>query len=151
RDWTTHYRLWCEQRTGPLLLVRFEELVNADDGLLRRLADFLGYQGEVRPWVNQQERLQKLSPAFFGEGASSWRPDGVWAVGRLRQFYALHGELLGQLNYVDEATLAEWAYPRDEAELLRQAWEVTQQRWQAQQVCDQRARCLEVLREACDA
>ena len=40
-EWTSHYRAW-RARAGETLVVRFEELVNADAALLGRIAGFLG-------------------------------------------------------------------------------------------------------------
>lgn len=146
RDWTTHYRLWCEGRQGPLLVLRFEDLVEATPDLVRRLADFIGHEGEVRPWVNPQRKLRELSSAFFGSGAASWRPDAFWTPARLRQFSVLHGELSRQLGYADVPCPED----ADEAEALRHAAGVAAQRWRLQAVCDERALVMELLREACD-
>jgi hypothetical protein len=151
-DWTTHYRLWCERRRGPTLVVRFEELVAAGSDLLGQLADFLGHRGEVCPWANPQDRLRQLSPSFFGPGSPTWRPDDFWTAERLRQFYTLHGPLSVQLGYCDEATAAGGAYPAGSAEeqVLQWAWRSLEPRRELQRVCDERELALRLLRLACD-
>lgn len=110
-DWTRHYRVWSRADRGPTLFVRFEELVNADAALLERIGTFAGIGPPLRPWENPQSRLRAHDPAFFGTGASVWKPNAFWTPSRLRAFHTLHGPLMIELGYAQPDEVSAWAYP----------------------------------------
>jgi hypothetical protein len=150
-EWSSHFRAWCEVRGGQTLLVRFEELVDADTRLLARLAEFLGLPGPLRPWVNPQAELQRRDPAFFGRGSREWSRDPFWTDTRLRQFHTLHGPLLVHLGYATQNEAEALAYPADsgEARLLLQAHELTRRNSELQATCDERLEEIDRLAAAC--
>lgn len=151
-DWASHYRTWCDARQGETLILRFEELVNADAALLARIAAFLGLPGAKRPWVNPQAQLRELAPAFFGTGTRTWCADPFWTETRLRQFYTLHGSLLAQLGYASTAEVEAGAYPidSDEAHLLRFTHKLAARRNTLQTVCDERDQLLSRMKRECE-
>jgi hypothetical protein len=151
-DWTGHYRSWCERRSGPTLIVRFEQLVSADATLLARLAEFVGLPGPVRPWINPLSELRAREPLTFGAGETVWRPSPYWSEFRLRAFYTLHGPLLAQLGYATAAEVEAGAYPAEspEGRLLRAVRGVAG-RGALQAVCDERAVALARAAAACEA
>ena len=151
-EWTSHYRAWCERARGETLVLRFEELLNADAELLVRVATFLGWTDPVRPWANPQATLRERDPAFFGTGSGAWRPDPFWTEARLRQFYTLHGPLLAQLGYASAAEVEAGAYPArsDDAKLLHFARDLAARRNALQAVCDERAEALTQLKRCAD-
>jgi hypothetical protein len=150
-DWSSHYRAWCEPSRGPTLVVRFEELRNADAKLVRRLQEFLGYSGPVKPWVNPQAQLQKMVPTFYGHGQPTWQPDSFWTDTRLRQFYTLHGELLIQLGYATVAEVEAGAYPVgcDEERMVQYARQLVSRRNELQRAADERLAVIQQLEAAC--
>ncbi len=150
-DWSSHYQAWCEPARGPTLVVRFEELRDADATVLRRLQEFLGYTGPVKPWVNPQAELRKRVPTFYGHGQPTWQPDSFWTDTRLRQFYTLHGELMIQLGYATVAEVEAGAYPVgcDEERMLQFARQLVNQRNELQRVADERLRVIQQLEAAC--
>lgn len=151
RDWSTHHRAWCEQRSGPLLVLRFEELTQATPTLVAQIATFIGHEGPINPWVNPQKQLQHMIPCFFGNGATSWGPDAFWNESRLRQFYTLHGDLLARLGYATTTEVAQGALPpgSPEEELLVYAREMVERKWDLQRAADERLGVIERLQTAC--
>lgn len=151
-DWATHYRVWCDASRGETLVVRFEELVNADAGTLARLAVFLGFSGPVQPWANPLAVLRECAPAEFGSGDREWRPDPFWSETRLRQFMTLHGPLLAQLGYATASEVEAIAYPlgSDEEQMLRFTFNLVARRNALQATCDERMEVINRLARACD-
>lgn len=99
-DWTSHYRMWNSRAERKLLLVRFEELVNADKLLLERLQMFIGFEGEVKPFENPREKLHLENPSFFRGGKANWEKSSQWTEELEAFFIAVHGDLLLQLGYL---------------------------------------------------
>ncbi len=150
-DWTSHYRAWSK-RCGETLIVRFEELVEADTALLTRIAEFLGFTGPIRPWVNPQDELRAQAPEFYGPGSRAWRPDEFWTPDLLRAFYTLHGHLLADLGYALPTEVASAAHPpgsEQESRVLRCAALAARVR-ELQGVCDERIAEIKQLKQACD-
>jgi hypothetical protein len=110
-EWTSHYRAWTPSHRGPTLFVRFEDLVDADEALLDKIATFIGVGAPLRPWVNPQSSLRAYDPAFFGSGERVWKPSRFWTPARLRAFHTLHGPLLAELGYAELDEVAAWRYP----------------------------------------
>jgi hypothetical protein len=100
-DWSTHYRMWSSRSEADLLLVRFEELVNADRGILERLRMFVEFEGEVKFFENPFQKLNLENPNFFRSGHTDWRGGEQWTEKLKYFFIVLHGDLLIQLGYVD--------------------------------------------------
>jgi hypothetical protein len=100
-DWSSHYRMWNSRIEGDLLLVRFEELVNADRPLLERLRMFVGFEGEVKLFDNPLQKLNLENPDFFRSGHTVWQGGEQWTEKLKYFFITLHGDLLIQLGYLD--------------------------------------------------
>jgi hypothetical protein len=152
-EWTSHYRAWANRPAGPLLLLRFEELVNPGAETLARIGAFIGVGRPVRPWVSHLDELRARHPGYFGSGEPEWKSDAFWTESRLRQFYTLHGGLLAELGYATAADVQSGALPAgsEEEQLIRCAHGLAARRNALQDVCDERAACLERLAKACDA
>jgi hypothetical protein len=146
-EWTSHYRAWANRPAGPLLLLRFEELVNPSEETLARIGAFIGVGAPVRPWVSHLGELRQRHPGYFGSGEPAWRPDAFWGESRLRQFYTLHGELLAELGYATAAEAKSGALlaGSDGEQLLRSAHRVAAHRNALQSVCDERAGAMQRL------
>ncbi|MCI0701477.1 MAG: sulfotransferase domain-containing protein [Planctomycetia bacterium] len=151
-DWTSHYRAWSERPRGETLVLRFEELVEADAALLEQLACFIGRTGPLRPWVNPQAELRAHDPAFFGSGNRVWKPDEFWTESRLRAFDTLHGSLLVELGYANGAEVEATAYPAgsDQERLLRLTHRLAANSANLQRVCDERHAALVRTQRVCD-
>jgi len=152
-DWSSHFQAWCERREGPLLVLRFEELLAPDAAVLERIAAFLGLTGPARTWVNPLTALRKRVPEFFGRGEPRWTPSDFWTDARLHAFYTIHGRLLCELGYASAEEVRAGAYPvgSDEERLVRFTREIVARRWELQRECDTRLRVIEDLQRECDA
>lgn len=150
-EWASHYRAWTG-RGGATLVLRFEELLNADAALLARVAGFIGAPGPARPWVNPQAALRARDPAFFGTGSPAWKPDPFWTEPRLRAFCTLYGPLLAELGYASAEEVGAGAYPPDSdgARLVRFAHDLATRRNALQAVCDERADALARTKQMAD-
>jgi hypothetical protein len=150
-EWTSHYRAWTSRPAGPLLVLRFEELVNPGPETLARIGEFVGVGAPVRSWVSRLGELREHFPASFGTGAPAWKSDAFWTESRLRQFYTLHGELLAELGYTSTEEVRAGALPSgsDEEQLLRAAHRLAAHRNALQAVCDERSAVIERLSGTC--
>ena len=108
-SWSEHYRRWHDGSLSPLLTVRYEELVTADDQLLRTLAAFIGYEGAIAPWVNPFEQLKKLDPNRFREGRIEWSSHPSWNHTCETEFWRLHRKLMTELGYGSASITAEFS------------------------------------------
>jgi len=102
-DWSSHFEAWNSRKEGRLLLVRFEELVNANDVLLEKLRLFIGFEGDVKSFNNPIEELRSNHAEFFRKGEKLWKKSAKWTEKEESFFIALHGDLLCKLGYVSES------------------------------------------------
>lgn len=100
-SWSEHYRAWHARDRGPMLTLRFEQLVDASPRLLREIASFIGYEGEIAPWRNPIEEWRELHPNLVGEGKTRWEPPDDWSFSCDAVFWAVHGDLMRELGLDD--------------------------------------------------
>lgn len=96
--WSEHYRAW-HRRSAPTLTVRYENLVDPGPAVLRQLASFIGYDGEIGSWVNPIAEWRERHPTIVGEGKTSWEPPQEWTAVCDAVFWRLHGELMQELGF----------------------------------------------------
>jgi len=102
-NWTTHYRAWTQDPQARRMIVRFEDLVNASSEKIREIARFIDYKGDPKNWENPFPILHQQAGQFFREGNPTWeRPDG-WTDLADDTFRILHGELMTELGYMNDA------------------------------------------------
>jgi len=102
--WTEHYRAWS-RHNGPSLFLRFEELVHGSQETLQRIANFIGHHGSIKPWKNPREELNQLAPWFFRQGETTWKAREPWKNHHDRLFYAMHGELMQEMDFYTQDEL----------------------------------------------
>jgi Sulfotransferase domain len=102
-DWSTHFQLWSTRKEGRLLLVKFDELVHANNSLLEKLNQFIGLDINVISFENPIHKLQQENPNFFRTGNTTWQPSALWTPLEENLFLALHGDLLVNLGYIDQS------------------------------------------------
>lgn len=102
--WSEHYRNWVSSSRKTLLL-RYEDLVNASPDLLKSIAQFIGYGGQVLDWGNPFERLHKENPNFFRHGESAWQGAPGWTPQINALFFLLHGDLMKMLGYTEQEAI----------------------------------------------
>lgn len=142
-DWSAHFAGW--DRRPNTLVVRFEELVSAGPALLARIAGFIGYEGEVRPWKNPIMELHQRDPAFFRRGETTWKASDQWTAAINALFWAFHGPLMERLGYAQSSTAVapeQLGLARELAGLFRAG---VARRGVLQEACDERLAALERL------
>jgi hypothetical protein len=98
-DWTSHYRAWNDRPGPDRLLLRFEALVDASEGLLSRIAGFIRHDGEIRPWKNPIDRLRTVEPDFFNRADTRFDAGPEWGLPEWFLFERCHGALMAELGY----------------------------------------------------
>ena len=113
--WSDHVVSWLEQKSGPLLLVRYEALLADPIGDTTRLASFLGLSTD-RATIGRAVascRFEALQQAEATAGFSEKRPHmerffrqgraGAWyetlTPEQIRRFTADHGAVMARLGY----------------------------------------------------
>jgi len=105
-SWSEHYRMWAAR--DNVMILRFEELVNASEPLLMRLAEWVRYSGEITPWVNPFEEEKRRAPDLVREGKIEWQSnDPAWTLLVNAIFFHFHGDLMVELGYVKLADVDE--------------------------------------------
>jgi hypothetical protein len=117
--WSGHVRSWLDQRTVPVHIVRYEDLLADTAGELRRALDFVGARssaeeiartvrhsafGELRRQETERGFRERGSrhQMFFREGrAGAWRERLPAALARTIE--RDHGEVMARLGYHREA------------------------------------------------
>lgn len=98
-DWSSHYHAWADRSDGPILVLKYEDLVHATPDVVERIAAFLNHRETPKPWVNPFEELHEMSPRFFREGSVTWDPPAEWTRAIDWAFEVVHGPLMRELGY----------------------------------------------------
>lgn len=148
--WSEHYRLWAQR--ANVLVVRYEQLVNADAGTLSSVARHIGYQGTIKPWTNQCEQLQGLDSDFFRKGNAVWEDSPLWTPAINAAFFHLHGDLMAALGYeshetvaaIKKASSAEWL---ETVDMMRRSFA---EKKKLEDFCGEQQIVIDDLRQICD-
>jgi len=98
--WSAYHEAWRQaQSARRVLWLRYDDLVAADEALLRRLAAFIGHTGPIQPWENPFAHYQKQCPTFFRKGEASWKGDPEWGPVEDCVFWQLHGPLMESMGW----------------------------------------------------
>jgi len=144
--WSDHYERWFKA-AGPRMVVRYEELVDADAGLLERLARFISHAGPVAPWRNPFDELHRENPKFFRAGGAKWEGAPGWSELVDGAFFLLHGALMNELGYATPGEIAQ-ATSRlspDQAAFLHAARSLARQKIMYEQASRERLAVIEGL------
>lgn len=98
-DWTSHHDAWVSRPGIRSSILRFEDLPEIASTALQELARFLGHSGPIQPWRNPFEKLARLEPGFFRQGACNFSLDQDWPPLANQVFNALHSRLMRELGY----------------------------------------------------
>jgi hypothetical protein len=101
-DWSSHFYSWNGRSASQGLLLRFEELVDPSREVLSKIARFLDYQGEIRPWRNPINKLRAIEPNFFHRGSVLFNPTEEWSETDTWLFLRMHGNLMAELGFLNE-------------------------------------------------
>lgn len=98
-DWSWHYKAWNGRENVRAMTVRFEDLTDISDDLLRTIASFVGHSGSIGAWHNPFHEFAEVEPAFFREGRKTFAQDEEWSVAVNQFFDFFHSELMRRLGY----------------------------------------------------
>jgi hypothetical protein len=102
--WSEHYDKWVNGRSNVLLL-RYEDLVNADSECVNVVAQFVGHAAPVVEWTNPFDKLHQASPDFFRVGDHEWKRPPEWSDLINGVFFMRHGDLMHHLGYAARADI----------------------------------------------
>jgi hypothetical protein len=147
--WSSHYHVWTN-RTGPTMLIRFEELVQASPSLITKIGEFLNIKPLSVDWKNPLSRLHEQDPDFFRTGKIEWEPTEVWTPEIDRIFNYLHGELMVKLGYSTQAAvdIAIAGLTKAQRDILDVTNRFSERCVTLQFHCDERLRVIESLSKA---
>jgi len=97
-DWSSHFRSW-NQGSRPLLLLKYEDLIDPEEQTLASIAEFINFKGKMSPWQNPMSELKNSDPHFFRQGRRDWLPPPEWSRGADTLFWLFHSELMKQMGY----------------------------------------------------
>jgi hypothetical protein len=98
-SWSEHLETWLPFDRPNILLLKYEELINADMALLEKIACFIGYLGPIAEWQNPFKVMQQKIPKFYREGNAFWQDDVEWTEWINSVFSYCHGEMMIKLGY----------------------------------------------------
>lgn len=101
-DWTSHYRIWNDRPATNKLVLKFEDLVNISDASLARIASFINFKGNIKPWENPISRLRAVEPNFFNRADTRFEADPEWGLAERFLFEKFHGDLMRRLGYGED-------------------------------------------------
>ena len=101
-DWSNHYHAWVSNNAkSKVLQLRYEDICEPTTDVLKQIADFVGYTGEIKPFINQIIKPRN----GIERGQATWqRPEHRTEIEE-SLFLSLHGELMLQLGYIEQAEL----------------------------------------------
>lgn len=99
-SWSDHLEAWAPATRADTLLLRYEELVRDWRPAIQAVSDFIGH-----PVVNWDlplfSDLQSVEPKFFRGGNDASNIEELRGE-ELDLFWLMHGQVMAELNYVDE-------------------------------------------------
>lgn len=149
-SWSEHYRTWINR--DDTLLVRYEDLVNPSEALVRQLAETVRYTGHIASCENPLGRLQVTDPGFFEEAGTEWTSVPEWTPVLNAVFFHLHGDAMVELGYADAETVstAKKAIPEDCFALVDASSRLVGDRKQLERICTEKEEVIQDLKRTCD-
>lgn len=149
-DWSSHYRTWIER--DNTFLIRYEDLVNISDVMLKNIAQYVQYADRVVAWSNPFELLHERNPSFFRVGDPAWKEEPAWTDLIDSVFFHLHGDLMAELGYTPSEVLAEKKniISNDMIELIQASKRILFEKRQLESICTARQVVIDGLKQVCD-
>jgi hypothetical protein len=148
-SWAEHHLAWTS-RTGPMLTISYESMMREPEMLVPRIAEFIGYTGERRPWNNNFSSLQADYPEFFRRASVEWEGDPQWTPFVNGVFFHVQGEAMVRGGYAtsEAAEEAVRALPEEALRMSETVRGLLQQQRSSQASLDQRLAVIEELKSA---
>lgn len=151
-SWAEHIEAWSPFHRPNTMLLHYEELVNADMALLKRIANFIGYSGAIGKWQNPFNVLQQKIPKFYREGHVQWQGDPEWTEWIDDVFFYCHGQMMAKLDYTSSSKVSQ-ATERlkpDVKELIDLARNSRKKSTMYEKECRSRLAVIKDLKSTCD-
>lgn len=149
--WSSLFHEW-NTPDRKVLLLKYEELTLGSPEILKQIAEFINYSGEIKPWHNPFDHFRKEDPGVYREGKSEWKEPPEWNKLLEVLFWGIHGPLMQKLGYVTQIpTITDCTL--DGATIFNslnpsiQEWLETKQT--LQKVCDERLAAIQRLQHGC--
>ena len=114
-DWSNHYNAWLrEDGESKRLELGYEDIVEPSKDVLEKIAKFVGYKEEIKPFVNQRTKDNSGKNVSEKRGLSSWQRPEFRTETEEKLFLHLHGDLLLKLGYVEQLELDQAVNTLDE-------------------------------------
>lgn len=101
-DWSNHFQSWKQKQ---ILLLDYEVIVQPEMDVLEKIARFIGYTGEVKPFTNS-----RIHSANSERAKSKWSRPSHRSEVEENLFLSLHGSSMVELGYIEES---EYDYAKD--------------------------------------
>jgi hypothetical protein len=149
--WSDHYRLWTQIK-NPILVIRYEDLIDPTQTTMEKIATFLGRACPEREWKNPFDELKKENPEFFREGRAQWHKSGDWSDLIDAIFFLLHGDLMRELGYANtvEVDQATGQLTPEIRELLNVTKQFVRDLRNYREICRERQTVIDDLKRTCD-
>lgn len=95
--WSDHIAGWNPLERERTLFLRFEDLIQRPDHVIRLLSQFLG-RAPLHEWNNPLAQQRQLLPGFFNHGQDA-RNMEKWPPDDLSYFWERHGDWMERLGY----------------------------------------------------
>jgi hypothetical protein len=104
-DWSNHYNAWLREGRAKRLELRYEDIVEPSKDILEKIAKFVGYEGNIKTFVNERTKGNSGKDVSEKRGLSSWQRPEFRTETEEALFLCLHGELLHKLGYIEKSEL----------------------------------------------
>jgi hypothetical protein len=151
-SWSEHLEAWLPLDRPNTLLLKYEELINADMALLQRIAYFIGYPGPIAEWQNPFKVMQQKIPNFYREGNDLWQDDAEWTVWIDNVFFYCHGQMMIKLGYAsveEESQIVDHLEP-EAKDLIDLARYSRKERIESEKECRRRLEVINDLKSTCN-
>jgi hypothetical protein len=154
--WSDHYEKWNHRDVRQRLILKFEDLANLTDDTVARIAAFIKFSGDPRPWQNPVDHLKTIEPNFFNFPKTDTADVEFWSASHEYLFVKIHGRLMRELGF-DPLPCA----PKDQVEcpdhMKKMIDDVTdivnelfKERLSLLETCDQRLALINKLHGVCE-
>lgn len=98
-NWSEHVNGWLNRSSGKTLLLRYNDLVNANRSTLDEIAKFIGHHGEINDFRNNYGADLRGTKSEFIGGKFFWNGEDEWGEDENHLFKTLHGKTMNRVGF----------------------------------------------------
>ncbi len=99
-SWQKHYFAWKSRAGSRRLMLRYEEILEGSDDLLKRLASFLKLPPPAKNWTEARAEIYSACPNFGDDRMPRWKQPPSWRTRHTLQFWWHHHKAMQDLGYL---------------------------------------------------